>query len=171
MADGRRLSLGPMDEITESKEHRSWTMSRVKVKDTSPEMAVRRMVRSLGVGYRIHAKDLPGKPDLVFRARRKAIFVHGRFWHRHHDPAFKFARLPKSNVEFWATKLTNNVERDKRNKAALENIGLKTLNVWKCQIRDAKALSQTLAEFLLGDKAKRGGCDIEDRYQSSTPRL
>lgn len=137
----------------ESKDHRSWTMSRVKGKNTSPEMAVRRMVRSLGVGYRLHAKDLPGKPDLVFRGRRKAIFVHGCFWHCHTDPACKLARLPKSNVEFWETKLRNNFERDKRNEAALVNEGWKTLSVWECQIRDTKALSKTLAAFLRDNSA------------------
>jgi len=137
----------------ESKEHRSWTMSQVRGKDTSPEMAVRRLVRALGFGYRLHAKDLPGRPDLVFRGRRKAIFVHGCFWHRHPDPACKLARLPKSNVDFWETKLTNNFERDKRNEAALGNEGWKTLNVWECQIKDTEALSHTLAEFLRNDKA------------------
>lgn len=137
----------------ESKGHRSWTMSRVKGKDTTPEVAVRRLLRELGYGYRLHAKDLPGKPDIVFRGRRKAVFVHGCFWHRHPDPACKLARLPKSNVDFWETKLTDNFERDKRTEAALRNEGWKTLNVWECQITDTKALSQTLAEFLSHDKA------------------
>ncbi|CDZ46988.1 very short patch repair endonuclease [Neorhizobium galegae] len=137
----------------ESKDHRSWTMSRVKGKDTTPEIAVRRLLRELGYGYRLHAKDLPGKPDIVFRGRRKAIFVHGCFWHRHPDPTCKLARLPKSNVDFWETKLTDNFERDKRTEAALRNEGWKTLNVWECQIKDTEVLSQTLAEFLSDDKA------------------
>lgn len=137
----------------ETKEHRSWTMSQVRGKDTSPEIAVRRLVRELGFGYRLHAKDLPGKPDLVFRGRRKAIFVHGCFWHRHPDPACKLARLPKSNVDFWETKLTNNFERDKRNEAALRTRGWKTMTVWECQIKDAEALSRLLGEFLRDHKA------------------
>lgn len=137
----------------QNKEHRSWTMSQVKGKDTSPEIAVRRVVRELGYGYRLHAKDLPGKPDLVFRGRKKVIFVHGCFWHRHPDPRCKLARLPKSNVEFWETKLTGNAERDKRNEAALENRGWNILSVWECQIKDTEALSLTLADFLRRDKA------------------
>lgn len=149
-----------MDAITESKEHRSWTMSRVKGKNTSPEMAVRRIVRSLGFGYRLHEKDLPGKPDLVFRGRRKAIFVHGCFWHRHPDPACKLARLPKSNLEFWQAKLTSNYERDKRNEVALRNKGWKTLNVWECQIRDTEILSRTLAEFLGDGKSCRAPVQV-----------
>lgn len=128
-------------------------MSQVKGKDTSPEIAVRRVVRELGYGYRLHAKDLPGKPDLVFRGRKKVIFVHGCFWHRHPDPRCKLARLPKSNVEFWETKLTGNAERDKRNEAALENRGWNILSVWECQIKDTEALSLTLADFLRRDKA------------------
>ncbi len=136
----------------ETKEHRSWTMSQVKGKDTSIEMAVRRLVRDLGFGYRLYAKDLPGKPDLVFRGRRKVIFVHGCFWHRHPDPACKLARLPKSNVEFWEIKLTKNSERDKRNEVALGSKGWKALNVWECQIKDTEALSRTLAQFLHDDK-------------------
>lgn len=138
---------------TESREHRSWTMSRVKGRDTGPEMEVRRLLRDLGFGYRLHAKDLPGKPDLVFRGRKKAIFVHGCFWHRHPDPNCKLARLPKSNVEFWESKLTKNFERDQRNEAELVGKGWKFLNVWECQIRDTKRLSQALAQFLAEDNA------------------
>src|SRR5687768_17294491 len=100
---------------TLSKSARSERMSRIGAKDTKPEMAVRRLVHSLGYRYRLHRRSLPGNPDLVFPARRKAIFVHGCFWHRHPDSSCKLARLPKSRGDFWIPKLEANAERDLRN--------------------------------------------------------
>ncbi len=89
-------------------------MALIRSKDTRPELAVRRLVHGMGYRYRLHARDLPGRPDLVFRARRKVIFVHGCFWHRHDDPNCKLARLPSSRLDFWLPKLGGNKARDER---------------------------------------------------------
>lgn len=90
---------------------RSARMSKVRGKDTKPELIARRMLHAMGYRYRLQAKDLPGRPDIVFRRRRKVIFVHGCFWHRHPDPECKLARLPKSRLDFWLPKLERNRER------------------------------------------------------------
>ena len=90
---------------TLSPKERSERMSRIRGKDTKPELTVRRLVHGMGFRYRLHGKRLPGKPDMVFSARRKVIFVHGCFWHRHPDPGCPLARLPKSKLDFWRTKL------------------------------------------------------------------
>ena len=102
---------------TLSKAQRSERMSRVRGKDTKPELLVRRLVHGMGYRYRLHRRDLPGTPDLVFPGRRKVIFVHGCFWHRHPDPACKLARLPKSRTDFWLPKLEGNRARDIENAA------------------------------------------------------
>ncbi len=130
---------------------RSEVMSRVRGKDTKPEMIVRRLVHSLGYRYRLHRKDLPGKPDLVFGPRRKVIFVHGCFWHQHPDPDCKLARMPKSRIDFWGPKLRGNRERDEANRATLEASGWQVLEVFECQMKDLKALEKRLVEFL-GEK-------------------
>lgn len=98
-------------------------------------MVVRRLIHAMGYRYRLHAKDLPGKPDLVFRTRRKVIFVHGCFWHRH--SACALARLPKSRKEFWLPKLEKNRQRDIKNKQALLNLGWSVLIIWECELGDA----------------------------------
>lgn len=128
---------------------RSARMSLVRAKDTGPEMTVRRLVFSLGGRYRLHAKDLPGHPDLVFRTQRKVIFVHGCFWHRHRSPRCPLARLPKSRLDFWLPKLEGNRERDKRNERALRRLGWKVLTVWECQIANAASLTKSIRRFLL----------------------
>ena len=134
---------------TVDKETRSRIMSRVRGKDTTPEMLVRRLVFSLGYRYRLHDPRLPGKPDLVFASRRKVIFVHGCFWHRHDGCAL--ARLPKSRIEFWTRKLTGNKERDGRNQAALRKLGWRILVVWECGMGDRDALRRRIVRFLDGD--------------------
>lgn len=123
-------------------------MSRVRGKDTKPEMLVRRLVHSLGYRYRLHRKDLPGKPDLVFGPRRKVIFIHGCFWHQHPDPNCKLARMPKSRQDFWRPKLRKNRERDEANRAALEADGWQVLEIWECELKDLEALEKRLVEFL-----------------------
>ncbi|MBB3318954.1 DNA mismatch endonuclease (patch repair protein) [Rhizobium sp. BK181] len=138
--------------MTETPEHRSWTMSRVRGKDTAPEMRVRRLLHSLGYRYRLHAKDLPGKPDIVFRGRKKAVFIHGCFWHRHDDPTCKLARLPKSNLDFWVPKLERNVERDRIAYETLQGIGWHVFVVWECQLKNPAALQKELITFL--DRAR-----------------
>lgn len=121
-----------------------------KGKDTKPEMIVRRLVHGMGYRYRLHRKDLPGKPDLAFGPRRKVIFVHGCFWHRHPDPNCKIARLPKSRLDFWRPKLEANAARDDRDVTALENSGWRVLTLWECGLRDGAALRETIRAFLDG---------------------
>ncbi|WP_035724013.1 very short patch repair endonuclease [Fodinicurvata fenggangensis] len=131
-------------------QQRSERMRRVRGRDTNPEWAVRRPTHSMGYRYRLHDKNLPGKPDLVFPSRRKVIFVHGCFWHRHPDPECKLARLPKSRQEFWETKLKGNLERDEANIAKLEATGWRVLVIWECQTRDTAALKKRVRKFLDG---------------------
>lgn len=131
---------------TLSPERRSWLMSRVAAKNTKPELIVRRALTALGYRYRLHRTDLPGKPDIVFPSMRKAIFVHGCFWHRHANCSG--ASTPKSNVVFWRTKFESNVERDKRNVRALRRNGWSVLIVWQCQTRNPERLTRRLERFL-----------------------
>jgi len=111
-------------------------MARVRGRDTKPEMRVRRALHAAGLRYRLHAKGLPGRPDMILPSRRVAVFVHGCFWHRHPDPECKLARLPKSRLDFWLPKLEGNRARDERNKAALEALGWKVVEIWECEIDD-----------------------------------
>ena len=133
---------------TLSKSERSERMGRIRGRDTKPEMVVRRLVHGMGYRYRLHQRRLPGKPDLVFSKRRKVIFVHGCFWHQHPDPHCRFARLPKSRLDFWGPKLAANRERDERNLSRFEELGWQVLEVWECQIRDREKLSARIREFL-----------------------
>ena len=133
---------------------RSERMSRVRGKDTKPEMIVRRMVHGMGYRYRLHDRRLPGSPDLVFRSRRKVIFVHGCFWHRHPDPSCKLARMPKSRQDFWGPKLEGNRERDERTRAALDRKGWRQMVVWECECRHEEQLRNKLREFLEDDSAE-----------------
>ena len=121
-------------------------MARVRSKNSRPELAVRKIVFAFGYRYRLHATTLPGCPDLVFRPRRKVIFVHGCFWHRHANCIF--ARMPKSRIDFWTTKLEGNRKRDERNKRALARQGWKVLTIWECQLRDAERLEARIRRFL-----------------------
>ena len=126
---------------------RSERMSRVRGKDTGPEMAVRRLVHAMGYRYRLHRADLPGKPDLAFPGRRAIIFVHGCFWHRHPDPNCRLARKPKSRLDFWEPKLNGNRARDLRDQAALAAAGWRILVVWECELRDREQLTNKLRLF------------------------
>jgi DNA mismatch endonuclease (patch repair protein) len=127
---------------------RSARMGRIRGRDTQPEMAVRRLVHRLGHRYRLHRRDLPGIPDLVFFRLKKAIFVHGFFWHRHGDPRCKLARLPKSRLGFWKPKLDANRRRDTTKQTALRALGWKILVVWECQIGDKEQLENKITAFL-----------------------
>ena len=131
---------------TVSAERRSEIMGRVRGKDTGPEMTVRRLAHGLGYRYRLHARDLPGRPDLVFRPRRKVIFVHGCFWHRHKGCAL--ARMPKSREDFWREKLEGNAKRDARNERALRREGWGVMTVWECQLGDRDRLTTRIRRFL-----------------------
>ena len=123
-------------------------MSRVRSHGTRPEMTVRRMVHGLGYRYRLHGKGLPGRPDLVFANRRRVIFVHGCFWHRH--PECGLARTPKSRVQFWRTKLDRNRERDLANQQELRHTGWGFLIVWECEIQDLESIRERVVRFLEG---------------------
>jgi len=122
-------------------------MRRITSKDTKPEMLVRSLAHSLGYRYRLHIKNLPGKPDLVFPARKCIILVHGCFWHQH--PECREGRLPKSRQAYWIPKLKRNVERDEANIAQLESLGWRVLVLWECDILSANNLSEILSNFLL----------------------
>ena len=115
-------------------------------KDTKPEMVVRRLVHAMGYRYRLHRKDLPGKPDIVFGPRRKVVEVRGCFWHRH--AGCKFAYMPKTRQMFWKTKFDGNVARDARNTLALENAGWRVLTVWECETSGLTVLADRLRSFL-----------------------
>jgi DNA mismatch endonuclease (patch repair protein) len=127
-------------------EERSRLMSRIRGKDTKPEMIVRRLAWSLGVRYRLHRRDLPGCPDMVFAIRRKVIFIHGCFWHRHEG--CQANRIPKSHVEFWTDKLEKNRLRDMDNQAKLRAMGWDALVVWECETKDRDALRSRIKSFL-----------------------
>ena len=127
---------------------RSERMSRIHGKDTKPEMTVRRLVHGLGYRYRLHRGNLPGKPDLVFSRRRKVIFVHGCFWHRHPDANCKLARLPKSRLEFWRSKLEGNRLRDLENHKKLTENGWRALVLWECELRDIPKIEEKIRSFL-----------------------
>ena len=129
-----------------SAEKRSAVMRRVKGRDTTPERKVRRLLTSLGARYRLHRKDLPGKPDIVMAGRRLAIFVHGCFWHGH-DCA-RGARVPKANRDYWLGKVGRNRERDVASRAALEAAGWRVETVWECEMKDEAALRARLAGLL-----------------------
>lgn len=121
-------------------------MSRVKSKDTLPELAVRRLVFGMGYRYRLHDARLPGKPDLVFSRRRKVVFVNGCFWHGH--KGCKYARLPKTRTEFWEEKVRKNKARDRANIELLQRSGWKVLTVWQCELKTIDLLAKKLYEFL-----------------------
>lgn len=127
---------------------RSERMGRIQNKDTKPEMRVRKIVHGMGYRYRLHKANLPGKPDLVFAGRRKVIFVHGCFWHRHPDPACSLARLPKSKLDFWIPKLEANRRRDEAKVRELEQAGWDVLTIWECQLRNEKELKIRIQVFL-----------------------
>ena len=130
-------------------EQRSRIMSRIRGKDTAPEMVVRRMLHSGGYRYRLHVGGLPGKPDLVFPRRRKVIFVHGCFWHRHGD-CKTGSSVPKTRTDFWTAKFDNNTRRDKSVRERLTEDGWGVLVVWECELAKGKfsSLERRLVRFL-----------------------
>lgn len=136
---------------TLSEQERSERMSRIKGKNSKPEMKLRRLVHGLGYRYRLHGQ-LPGKPDLVFPGRRKVIFMHGCFWHRHDN--CPLARLPKSRLDFWKPKLEANTLRDQRNCQRLEKLGWDVLVIWECQMKNLEDVARIVTAFLNGDDRK-----------------
>lgn len=131
-----------------SKQARSERMRRIASKNTGPELLVRKLVHSMGYRYRLHRRDLPGSPDMVFSSRRKVIFVHGCFWHRHRDPACKLARLPKTRLDFWLPKFEANTRRDALAQSDLAERGWSSLVLWECELRDRTLLESRIRSFL-----------------------
>lgn len=134
-----------MTDIVDS-QTRSRMMAGIRGKDTKQELALRRSLHALGFRYRLHAKGIPGKPDLVLPKYKAVIFVHGCFWHRHDCRLGR--RLPKSNLSYWLPKLERNMERDKEALARLAAAGWDVLVIWECETKDAEALARTLTGFL-----------------------
>ena len=134
-----------MDDVPEQRRR---MMSKIRSKDTKPELVVRRLLHSLGYRYRLHRPDLPGRPDIVFPSRRQVIEVRGCFWHGH--TGCKNASLPRTRRAWWEAKLLANSERDRRNLTALEQLGWRVLVLWECQLDDAAELEVRLRGFLDG---------------------
>ena len=124
----------------------SLRMKRVKQRDTAPELIVRKILFAAGYRYRVHRRDLPGSPDIVFPGRRKVIFVNGCFWHGHQNCSR--ASLPKTRFQYWKDRILKNRERDARSIAALEKLGWAVDTIWECQTRDMASLEERLARFL-----------------------
>ncbi|MFK4056871.1 very short patch repair endonuclease [Brevundimonas sp. NPDC046655] len=125
-------------------ERRSANMSRIRGKDTGPEIRVRRIAHRMGLRFRLHRKDLPGRPDLVFPKHQLVVFVHGCFWHRH--PGCPRASTPSTRDDFWQAKFAANVERDARQIAALEAEGWRVLVLWECGLKDEALIEAALNE-------------------------
>lgn len=128
-------------------DRRSWLMSRVKSKNTSPEICVRKLAHSLGLRFRLHRNDLPGTPDLVFPKYRIALFVHGCFWHRH--PGCKKASTPKTDVQNWEAKFRRNVERDEENFSDLRALGWSVEIIWECETKSIELLKDRLTSIFM----------------------
>ena len=139
-----------MTDIFDRKK-RSEIMSRVRGRDTEPEMIVRKIAHGLGFRFRLHRRDLPGSPDLMFPRYRAVIMVHGCFWHRH--PGCKYASSPKTRVRFWEDKFEGNVVRDRRNEGALDELGWRVMVIWECETRDREAVAERIVGFLRGADA------------------
>lgn len=125
---------------------RSKRMAKIRSKDTVPELMVRKITFGMGYRYRLHARDLPGRPDIVFLSRKKVIFVHGCFWHGHEG--CKVANRPKSHAEYWDAKFARNKARDVRNEAELRARGWDILIVWECEIKNKAILAKRIQDFL-----------------------
>lgn len=149
-----------MDIVTPDR--RSRMMASIRGKNTKPEMVVRKLVHGLGFRFRLHRRDLPGSPDLVFPRMRKVIFVHGCFWHRH--PGCRFAYTPKSNIRFWLTKLNTNMRRDAMMQQALVEAHWEVLVVWECEVENLVTLSQKILSFLTGSTCP--SCTLYTRQDS-----
>lgn len=128
-----------------SREIRSFNMSRIKAKNTKPELLVRKRLFSMGFRYRLHDKRLPGKPDIYLPKYNTVILINGCFWHRHEN--CKYATIPKSNENYWNSKIEKNMLRDKKVREELENLGLRVIEIWECELKPSK-LDQTITELV-----------------------
>jgi DNA mismatch endonuclease (patch repair protein) len=126
-----------------SKEKRSWNMSRIRSKDTKPEMIVRSLLHRMGYRFRLHVKDLPGKPDIVLPKYKTVIFVHGCFWHQHKN--CKYAYKPQSRINFWEEKLSSNADRDKKIHSELKTLGWNVIVIWECELSKQDSFVNKLA--------------------------
>lgn len=138
---------------TLSRIERSERMSRIRDKGSTAEMKLRRLIHGIGFRYRLHVKELPGKPDLVFPSRRAVIFMHGCFWHRHEG--CKLARLPKSKLDFWKPKLEANKERDLLHQQQLRDLGWRILVVWECEMIYTERVSTIVMNFLCEEEGEK----------------
>lgn len=130
---------------------RSEIMRAVRGRNTGPELLVRKLIWAMGFRYRLHASDLPGKPDIVFRKTKKAIFVNGCFWHQH--SCHRGSRVPKTSTERWAQKLQRNCQRDAQNQQQLRGMGWKVLTLWECELGDPEKTVKTVRRFLSSPRA------------------
>jgi DNA mismatch endonuclease (patch repair protein) len=128
-----------------TKEKRSWNMSRIGRKDTKPEIAVRKQLHSLGFRFRLHNTDLSGKPDIVLKKYKTAVFVHGCFWHRHKN--CKYAYNPKSRTSFWQKKFEVNIKRDQQVRGQLTSLGWKQMVIWECETKNKDLLTEIIEDF------------------------
>ena len=127
-------------------ERRSRNMSAIKSKNTKPEIAVRKLLHSMGYRFRLHSKGLPGSPDIVLPKYKTVIFVHGCFWHRHEN--CKYASTPKTRQEFWKNKFKANVKRDLEIQEKIKNIGWKYVVIWECEARNIESIEEKIKRFL-----------------------
>lgn len=141
----RREALVPPKPTSDAA---SAAMRANRSRDTQPELAVRRLLFFLGYRFRVHLKSLPGRPDIVFTRRKKAVFVNGCFWHQHPSPTCPLRSRPKSNTDYWNAKLRRNLERDRVNEARLQEMGWDTITIWECEIPNLEVLSTRLTYFL-----------------------
>ena len=135
-----------MVKLEETPEHRSWVMSRVRSKNTKPELRVRSMMHKAGYRFRLHVPGMTGKPDIVMPRYRTVVFVNGCFWHRHRD--CRHSTTPKTNAEYWLLKFEGNVARDRAAHAALRTAGWQVVVIWECQTRDREQLAALLRSVL-----------------------
>lgn len=137
-------------------------MAKIRAKNTKPEIEVRKAAHSLGFRFRIHRKDLPGNPDIVFPRLRKIILVHGCFWHRH--AGCKYTYTPKSNIDFWTKKFSNNIERDNKVAQQLKNLGWEIMIIWDCEVSKTNELKKNIDSFLKKpSNSSDPGFDVIDR--------
>lgn len=151
-----------------SREDRSWCMSQIRSQNMKPELAVRSMIHRLGYRFRLHKRDMVGKPDLVLPRHRAVIFVHGCFWHWHPDPDCPISGLPKSNLEYWEPKLERTRIRDQENIASLEGDGWRVMTVWECHLRYPDDVLFQIREFLDGNTYNSSRSTVKLKSFSST---
>ncbi len=142
-----------------SRAKRSSIMSKIKGKNTAPELRVRRLLHALGFRFRLHRNDIPGRPDVVLPRHRKVILIHGCFWHGH--SRCKRAKLPTTNVEFWQTKIAKNKARDREVRRQLRDLGWQVLELWQCQLKSVDDLGRRLEDFVTVQPLGRGGAAAE----------